>query len=50
MSLNNLLARFGLKNQDVVVDERVENRLKSLGRRVPSKLPAAGRSAFKYQY
>jgi hypothetical protein len=50
MSLENLLARLGLKKQDAIVDERFERRIATLGRKVPAALPSAGRSAFKFQY
>jgi hypothetical protein len=50
MSLENLLARLGLKKQDAAVDERFERRIATLGRKVPAALPTAGRSAFKFQY
>ncbi len=50
MSLDNLLARLGLKPQDAAVDERFERRIAALGRKVPASLPHAGRSAFKFQY
>lgn len=47
--LDTILARLGF-HKPAVTDDGFERRLTTLGRRVPAALPAAGRSAFKYQY
>lgn len=45
-----LLARFGFGRKNIVVDDRFETRMMTMGRRNAKALPQAGQSAFRFQH
>jgi hypothetical protein len=46
-----LLARFGFGRKNlIVVDDRFESRMMTMGRRNAKALPAAGQSVFRFQH
>jgi hypothetical protein len=45
-----LLARFGFGRKTIVIDDRFESRMMTMGRRNAKALPEAGRSAFRFQH
>jgi hypothetical protein len=45
-----LLARFGFGRKNIVVDDRFESRMMTMGRRNAKALPQAGQSAFRFNH